>query len=109
MQYMKIAILHAESPFSDAFYKGIEAKLQDHTLLKWEAGQMVSHLTPDKLTTLELAALIAVLHAAHARVLGGPSSSRPTLSIITGNNGRCNIIKADLVKKIVNGFTNGVS
>src|ERR1700744_2508378 len=36
---MKIAILHADSPFSDAFYKGLEAKLQDHHLSKWETGK----------------------------------------------------------------------
>jgi hypothetical protein len=50
--------------------------------LKWEAGQMVTRLNPDDLTDIELAALIAVLHAAHARVLGGPSSTRPTLTLI---------------------------
>lgn len=50
--------------------------------LKWEASQMITHLTPDDLTDLELSALIAVLHAAHARILGGPSSSRPTLTIV---------------------------
>jgi hypothetical protein len=49
--------------------------------LMWEAGEMVTHLQPSDLTTLELAGLIAVLHAAHARVLGGPSSTRPTLTI----------------------------
>lgn len=52
--------------------------------LEWEARQMVSHLTPDKLTTLELAGLIAVLHSAHARVLGGPTSSQPTFTVIPG-------------------------
>lgn len=51
--------------------------------LKWEAGRMVTHLKSDDLTTLELAALIAVLHSAHARVLGGPADSRPTLSIVS--------------------------
>lgn len=57
-----------------------QTRMRPH--LKWEAGQMVSHLNPDKLTTLELAALIAVLHAAHARVLSGPADSRPTLTLI---------------------------
>lgn len=52
--------------------------------LKWEAGQMITHLKPDDLTDLELSALIAVLHAAHARILGGPSDSRPTFTLIPG-------------------------
>lgn len=52
--------------------------------LKWEAGQMITHLQPDDLTDMELSALIAVLHAAHARVLGDPSSTRPTLTIVSG-------------------------
>jgi hypothetical protein len=52
--------------------------------LVWEAGQMVTHLKPNDLTTLELAGLIAVLHAAHARVLAGPTSTRPTLTIVPG-------------------------
>lgn len=55
-------------------------KMRPH--LKWEAGQMVTHLKPDDLTTLELAGLIAVLHTAHARVLAGPSSTRPTLTVV---------------------------
>lgn len=50
--------------------------------LKWEAGQMVSHLKPDDLTDIELSALIAVLHAAHARILAGPTAGRPTLTLI---------------------------
>lgn len=59
-----------------------QPKMRPH--LQWEAGQMVSHLKPDDLTTLELAALIAVLHTPHARVLGGPSGTRPTLTLIPG-------------------------
>lgn len=59
-----------------------QPKMRPH--LKWAAGQMVTHLKPDDLTTLELAGLIAVLHAAHARVLDGPSSTRPTLAIVPG-------------------------
>lgn len=61
-----------------------QPKMRPH--LKWEAGQMVTHLNPDDLTTLELAALIAVLHTAHARVLDGPSSTRPTLTLIPGES-----------------------
>lgn len=52
--------------------------------LKWEASQMITHLKSDDLTTIELSALIAVLHAAHARILDGPSSTRPTLAIVPG-------------------------
>jgi hypothetical protein len=63
-----------------ALQVGATSQMRPH--LKWEAGQMVSHLTPDKLTTLELAALVAVLHAAHARVLRGPADSRPTLTVV---------------------------
>jgi hypothetical protein len=64
---------------------GETSQMRPH--LAWEAGQMVSHLQPDDLTTLELAALVAVLHAAHARVLGGPASSRPTLTIVPDESG----------------------
>jgi hypothetical protein len=61
---------------------GETSQMRPH--LKWEASQMVSHLTPDDLTTLELAALVAVLHAAHTRVLDGPAGTRPTLTIVPG-------------------------
>lgn len=59
-----------------------QTRMRPH--LKWEAGQMITHLTRDKLTTLELASLIAVLHAAHARVLAGPADCRPSLTLIPG-------------------------
>lgn len=57
-----------------------QAKMRPH--LVWEAGQMVSRLKAEDLTTCELAALIGVLHAAHARVLTGPTASRPTLRVL---------------------------
>jgi hypothetical protein len=50
--------------------------------LKWEAVQMVTNLKPDDLTTGELAALVAVLHAAHARVITPPTGDRPLLRIV---------------------------
>jgi hypothetical protein len=51
--------------------------------LEWEAFQMVSNLGPEDLTTLELAALIGVLHAAHARrVITAPTGDRPLLRIV---------------------------
>ena len=50
--------------------------------LEWEAREMISHVTPEKMTELELAALIAVLHSAHARILVPPSGGRPLLRII---------------------------
>ena len=50
--------------------------------LKWEAGQMITRLTPDDLTTPELAALVAVLHAAHARVVTPPAGDHPFLRIV---------------------------
>lgn len=51
--------------------------------LEWEACQMVSNLSPQDLTTLELASLIGVLHAAHARLLGDPSDGGPSLRLVT--------------------------
>lgn len=57
-----------------------KARMRPH--LAWEAGEMVSRLNADDLTTLELTALIAVLHAAHARVLTGPTESRPVLTVV---------------------------
>jgi hypothetical protein len=51
-------------------------------LQEWEAGQMVSRLKPDDLTTGELAALVAVLHAAHARAITPPTGDRPFLRIV---------------------------
>jgi hypothetical protein len=50
--------------------------------LKWEAGTMISRLNADDLTTGELAAFIAVLHAADARVITPPAGDRPLLRII---------------------------
>lgn len=47
---------------------GIGEDIRAH--LEWEAFEMLSRLSPDDLTTPELAALIGTLHAAHARVLG---------------------------------------
>src|ERR1700744_2982058 len=34
---MKIAVIHAENAFSEAFYQGLQTRLRDHDLLKWEA------------------------------------------------------------------------
>lgn len=50
--------------------------------LEWEAREMIGHVTPDKMTPSELAALIAILHAAHARVLATPPGGRPLLRLI---------------------------
>jgi hypothetical protein len=55
-------------------------KIRAH--LVWEARQMVNHVKPADLTTAELAALVAVLHAAHARVITPPTGDRPILRII---------------------------
>lgn len=49
---------------------------------EWVVRQMIIDLSPDKLTTSELAAMVAVLHVAHARFLIPPAGGRPTLRII---------------------------
>lgn len=56
------------------------------THLEWEARQMVTHVPPERMTTCELAALVAVLHAAHTRVLTPPGGGGPTLRIVTGED-----------------------
>jgi hypothetical protein len=50
--------------------------------LEWEVREMISHVTPDKMTALELAAVVAVLHNAHARILLLPTGGRPVLRVI---------------------------
>jgi hypothetical protein len=50
--------------------------------LEWEAREMLWHVPPDKMTPSELAALIAVLHSAHARVLTAPVGGKPILRIV---------------------------
>ena len=50
--------------------------------LEWEVREMIAHVTPDKMTALELAAVIAVLHNAHARILMPPTGGRPILRVI---------------------------
>jgi hypothetical protein len=57
-----------------------EQRLRAH--LEWEAREMIAHIPPDKMTASELAAIIAVLHMAHARVLMAPTGGRPTLRVI---------------------------
>jgi hypothetical protein len=57
-----------------------EQRIRAH--LEWEAREMIAHVSPDKMTTLELAALIAILHSAHSRVLMLPTGGRPTLRIV---------------------------
>lgn len=57
-----------------------EQRIRAH--LEWEAREMIAHISPDKMTALELAALIAILHSAHARVLTLPTGGRPTLRIV---------------------------
>lgn len=51
--------------------------------LEWEAKQLLSHIPPERMTVGELAALVAVLHAAHTRVLDPPGGRGPTLRIVT--------------------------
>lgn len=60
---------------------GADADIRAH--LEWEAREMITHLSPEKLTVQELAALIAVLHAAHARALVLPTARRPILRLAT--------------------------
>jgi hypothetical protein len=50
--------------------------------LLWELRQMTQHLLPDDMTDSELAAFIAVLHAAHARAITPPTGDRPLLRIV---------------------------
>jgi hypothetical protein len=50
--------------------------------LEWEAREMIAHIPPDKMTALELAAVIAILHIAHARILVPPSDGRPVLRVV---------------------------
>lgn len=51
--------------------------------LEWEVREMITCLSPDKLTAQELADLIAVLRPAHARVRVLPSGMRrPLLTIV---------------------------
>jgi hypothetical protein len=57
-----------------------EQRLRAH--MEWEAREMIAHVTPDKMTASELAAIIAVLHLAHARVLMAPTGGRPLLRVI---------------------------
>lgn len=63
----------------DIVSAGTDDGLRAH--MEWEAREMITHLSPDKLTNQELAALIAVLHAAHARELVLPTGGRPILRI----------------------------
>ena len=50
--------------------------------LEWEAREMLWHVTPDRMTSTELAALVAVLHSAHARVLTIPVGGKAALRIV---------------------------
>ena len=50
--------------------------------LEWEAREMLWHVPPEKMTAAELAALVAVLHSAHARVLTAPVGGKPILRIV---------------------------
>ena len=57
-----------------------------HTIrahLEWEAREMVARISPDKMTAMELAALVAVLHTAHARILAAPGGGRPVLRVVS--------------------------
>lgn len=65
----------------DVVPEGAEDDIRAH--LEWAAREMITHLSPDKLTNQELAALIAVLNAAHARALVLPSGGRPILRLAT--------------------------
>jgi hypothetical protein len=60
---------------------GTEDDIRAH--LEWVAREMITHLPPDRLTNQELAALIAVLQAAHARTLVTPVGGRPLLRLAT--------------------------
>jgi hypothetical protein len=49
--------------------------------LRWEIQQVMSRVRPDDLSAAEIAALLAILRPAHARVIGGPAG-RPLLRLL---------------------------
>jgi hypothetical protein len=53
-----------------------------------EVDQVMSRMLPKDLTDAELAALIAVMHAAHARAITHPTGERPVLRIIPRATGK---------------------
>jgi hypothetical protein len=50
--------------------------------LLWEVREITGRVTPKDLTDSELVAVIAVLQAAHARVITPPPGDRPLLRIV---------------------------
>jgi hypothetical protein len=51
--------------------------------LRWELEQVMSRVRPEDLSAAEVAALLAILMPAHARVIGGPPG-RPRLRVLGG-------------------------
>jgi NADPH:quinone reductase-like Zn-dependent oxidoreductase len=49
--------------------------------LRWELEQVMSRVHPEDLSAAEVAALLAILMPAHARVIGGPPG-RPRLRVL---------------------------
>jgi hypothetical protein len=49
--------------------------------LRWELQQVMSRVRPEDLSAAEVAALLAILMPAHARVIGGPPG-RPRLRVL---------------------------
>jgi len=53
----------------------------EHHHVRWELEQVMTRVRPEDLSATEIAALLAILRPAHARVVGGPAS-RPGLRIL---------------------------
>ena len=53
----------------------------EHPHVRWELEQVMTRVRPEDLSATEIAALLAILRPAHARVVGGPAS-RPGLRIL---------------------------
>lgn len=58
-----------------------DGRMRAHLI--WEIKEIMSHVRPEDMTDCELAAAIAVLHAAHARVLVPPPVRRPILRVVS--------------------------
>ena len=56
----------------------------EHHHVRWELEQVMTRVRPEDLSATEIAALLAILRPAHARVVGGPAS-RPGLRILSSD------------------------